>query len=142
MNSTQLNSTGHCIHSSYKHSALVSHSSLSQSQSHIATDGQSVSQPVSLGARSCFCESPSLTRGCVCLLYICQRSFSRVRVPWDSRPYFTVSDLRLPFSSAPTTCRVTVEVFGPASTRVSSLSYNRYSLYKLHMDHIENIFHS
>jgi hypothetical protein len=27
----------------------------------------------------------------------CQRSLSRVRVPWDSRPYFTVSDLRLSF---------------------------------------------
>jgi hypothetical protein len=48
----------------------------------------------------------------------CQRSLSRVRVPWDLRPYFTVSHLRLPFSSPPTTRRVTVEVFDPASTRV------------------------
>jgi hypothetical protein len=48
----------------------------------------------------------------------CQCSLSRVRVPCYSRPYFTVSDLRLPFSSPPTTCRVTVEVFDPASTRV------------------------
>jgi hypothetical protein len=48
-----------------------------------------------------------------------QRIFSRVRVPWHSWPYFTVSDLRLPFSSPPTTRRVTVEVFDPASTRVS-----------------------
>jgi hypothetical protein len=47
-----------------------------------------------------------------------QRSNSRVRVPCNSRPYFTVSDLRLPFSSPPTTRRVTVEVFDPASTRV------------------------
>jgi hypothetical protein len=31
-----------------------------------------------------------------------QRSLSRVRVPRDSWPYFTVSDLRLPFSSPPT----------------------------------------
>jgi hypothetical protein len=48
-----------------------------------------------------------------------QRSHSRVRVrvPWDSRPYFTVSDSRLPFSSPPTTRRVTVEVFDPASKR-------------------------
>jgi hypothetical protein len=38
-------------------------------------------------------------------------------VPWDSRPHFTVSDLRLPFSSPPTTRRVTVEVFDPASIR-------------------------
>jgi hypothetical protein len=37
-----------------------------------------------------------------------QRSDSRVRVPWDSRPYFTVSDSRLPFSSPPTTRRATV----------------------------------
>jgi hypothetical protein len=49
-----------------------------------------------------------------------QRSHSRVRVPWNSLPYFTrtVSDSRLPFSSPPTTRRVTVEVFDPASTRV------------------------
>jgi hypothetical protein len=46
-----------------------------------------------------------------------QRSHSRVRVPWDSQPYFTVSDSRLPFSSPPTTRRVTVEVFDPASKR-------------------------
>jgi hypothetical protein len=49
----------------------------------------------------------------------CQRSLSRVLVPWDLRPYFTASDLRLPFSSPPTTRRVTVEVFDPASTRVA-----------------------
>jgi hypothetical protein len=47
----------------------------------------------------------------------CQRSLSGVRVPWDSRPYFTVSDFRLPVSSPPTTRRVTVEVFDPVSTR-------------------------
>jgi hypothetical protein len=53
----------------------------------------------------------------VCAAGPCQRSLSRVLVPWDLRPYFTVSDLRLPFLSPPTTCRVTVEVFDPASTR-------------------------
>jgi hypothetical protein len=42
-----------------------------------------------------------------------QGSLSRVRVPWVSRLYFTVSDLRLPFSSPPTTRRVTVEIFDP-----------------------------
>jgi hypothetical protein len=47
-----------------------------------------------------------------------QRSRSPVRAPWDSRPYFTVSDLRRPISSPPTTRRITVEVFDPASTRV------------------------
>jgi hypothetical protein len=54
----------------------------------------------------------------VCAADPCQRSLSRVLVPWDLRPYFTLSDLRLPFSSPPTTRRVTVEVFDPASTRV------------------------
>jgi hypothetical protein len=46
-----------------------------------------------------------------------QRSHSWVRVPWDSRPYFLVSDLRLSFLSPSTTLRSTVEVFDPASTR-------------------------
>jgi hypothetical protein len=48
-----------------------------------------------------------------------QPNHSRVRVPWDSRPYFTVSDLRLPILSPPTTRRATVEVFDPASTRAN-----------------------
>jgi hypothetical protein len=38
-----------------------------------------------------------------------QRSHSLFRAPLDSRAYFTVSDLRLPISSSPTTRRVTVE---------------------------------
>jgi hypothetical protein len=46
-----------------------------------------------------------------------QRIHSRVGVPWDSRPYFTVSDSRLPFLSPPTTRRVTVKLFDLASTR-------------------------
>jgi hypothetical protein len=33
----------------------------------------------------------------VCAADPCQRSLSRVLVPWDLRPYFTVSDLSLPF---------------------------------------------
>jgi hypothetical protein len=57
----------------------------------------------------------------VCAAGPCQRTLSSVRVPWDSRPYFTVSDLRLPFLSSPTTRRVTVEVFDPASTRGTSI---------------------
>jgi hypothetical protein len=48
-----------------------------------------------------------------------QRSHSRVRVPWDSRPYFSVSHLRLPFLSPLTTRRAMVEVFDSASTRDS-----------------------
>jgi hypothetical protein len=61
-------------------------------------------------------------RGWVCLLYMLLASpaqSSRARVPWISRPYFTLSVLRLPFSSPPTTCRVTVEVFDPSSTWVA-----------------------
>jgi hypothetical protein len=46
-----------------------------------------------------------------------QRSLSWVPVPLDAWPYFTVSDLRLSSSSPPTTRRVTVEVFDPASTQ-------------------------
>jgi hypothetical protein len=49
----------------------------------------------------------------------CQRNHSQIRVPWDSWPYFTISDSRLPFSSPPTAQRVTVEVFDPASIRNS-----------------------
>jgi hypothetical protein len=45
----------------------------------------------------------------VCAAGPCQRNLSRVRVPWDLRPCFTVSHLRLPFSSPPSTRRVTVE---------------------------------
>jgi hypothetical protein len=49
-----------------------------------------------------------------------QHSHSRVRVPWDSRPYFTVSDSKLSFSSPPTTRSVTVEEFDPAFIRGNS----------------------
>jgi hypothetical protein len=51
-----------------------------------------------------------------------QRSH-RIRVPWDTRPYFTASDSRLPFSSPPTTCRATMEAFDPSSTRDSIYSF-------------------
>jgi hypothetical protein len=51
-----------------------------------------------------------------------QRSHSEFRVPWDSLLCFTVSDSWLLFSSPPTTCRATVEVFDPASTRDISLA--------------------
>jgi hypothetical protein len=49
-----------------------------------------------------------------------QHSYSPVRVLWDSRPYFTVSDSRLHFSSPPTTRRAMVEIFDPASIRDST----------------------
>jgi hypothetical protein len=47
-----------------------------------------------------------------------QCSLSQVWVPLDLWQYFTLSDMRLPFSLPPTTRRVMVEVFDPASTRV------------------------
>jgi hypothetical protein len=50
-----------------------------------------------------------------------QRSYSWVRVPWDSRPYFTLSDYKLPFLSPPTTRKVTMEVFDSASTRETAV---------------------
>jgi hypothetical protein len=54
-----------------------------------------------------------------------QRSYSRVRVPWNSRPHFTVSDSRLPVLSPPTTRRTTVEVLDPASIWDCSVSWLR-----------------
>jgi hypothetical protein len=55
---------------------------------------------------------------CICRWPLPAQSFLVV-VPRDLGPYFTVSDLRLPFYSSPTTRRVMVEVFDPASTRLS-----------------------
>jgi hypothetical protein len=46
-----------------------------------------------------------------------QPSHSRVRVPWNSWPYFTVSNSRFSFSLPPTTRRAMVKIFDPASTR-------------------------
>jgi hypothetical protein len=108
----------------------------SQSQSRLATGGESVSKSwcrAPSGAhdqifisvwqlRSCFSWG-ALSDERTGLSFVhaagpCQSSLSRVRVPWGSRPYFTVSDVRLPFSSPSTTRRVTVEVLDPASTRV------------------------
>jgi hypothetical protein len=105
----------------------------SQSQSHIATDGQSISRslcrvPSGLMTRylllfdsygTVFVWRPLWREDGSVFLYAAgprQRSLSRVRVPWGSWPYFTVSDFRLPFSPPPTTRRIAVEVFDPAST--------------------------
>jgi hypothetical protein len=66
-------------------------------------------------------------------------SQSRVQVPWDSRPYFTLSDLRLLISSPLTTRRVTVEVFDPASTRVTQINLLTVTVvYSLRTDHTGN----
>jgi hypothetical protein len=106
---------------------------LQPSQRHTATDGQSICKP--------WCWAPSGDQIFITLkvtllffwgalsdkrtglpfIYAAgphQRSLSRVWVSGDSWQYFTVSDLRLPFSSPPTTRRVTVEVFKPTSTQV------------------------
>jgi hypothetical protein len=56
-----------------------------------------------------------------------QGSHPRLRVPWDSRLYFIVSDSRLPLSSPPTTCRVTVEIFDTVSTVCTDRTENTFS---------------
>jgi hypothetical protein len=99
-----------------------------QSQSYIATDGRSISKSWRRAIYYCLTVTVLFLWGALSdertgrsFVYAAgprQRSLSRVRVPWISRPYFAVSVLRLPFSSPPTTRRVTVEVFDPASTRV------------------------
>jgi hypothetical protein len=68
-----------------------------------------------------------------------QRNHSRVQVPWNSRPYFTASDSRLPFLSPPKTRRATVEVFDPASTRESSCISSWPTLCSLGADRIKVI---
>jgi hypothetical protein len=116
----------------------------SQSQSHIATDDQSISKSsfrAPSGAHdrifitlwqllSFFWDALSDKRTNLSFVYAAgprQRSLSRVRVPWVSWPYFTVLDLILPFSSPPTARRVTLEVFDLASTRVTlSLNLESY----------------
>jgi hypothetical protein len=57
-----------------------------------------------------------------------QRSRSRVRVPWDSRPHLTVSDSRLPFSSPPTTRGATLEVLTPPPHKIPLLVKVRVTL--------------
>jgi hypothetical protein len=46
-----------------------------------------------------------------------QHIHSRVRVLWDSRPYFAISDSSLSFLSPPTNHRTAVEVFDTVSTQ-------------------------
>jgi hypothetical protein len=58
------------------------------------------------------------------------RSYFRVRVTWDSWPYFTVSDSRLTFSLPPTAREVTVEVFDPASTWATHFSFTSYWVFE------------
>jgi hypothetical protein len=71
--------------------------------------------------RGCSRGTLSLTRGWVCRLRLFLTVPSAVIFGSESRGtrdhIFTLSDSRLPFSSPPSTRRVTVEVFDPASTR-------------------------
>jgi hypothetical protein len=108
----------------------VSYESESESESHVTTVDQSASlsgnkayDQIHITVRQlrvCWCGVLSLTRGRGLSFTMAaeprQRSHSRVRVPWDSWPYFTASDSRLPFSSPPTTRRATVDVFDPTTT--------------------------
>jgi hypothetical protein len=102
----------------------IHHVSESESESYVTTDGQSASlswDRASIWGLRCQIIAGLLMWGALSdertgLSFTIaavprQRSHSRVRVPWDSRPYFTVSDSRLSFSSPPTTRRATVEVF-------------------------------
>jgi hypothetical protein len=102
-----------------------------QNQSDITTDSQSVSQSwcrAPSGAHDQICATVWQLRSCSLwgalsdertgLSFVhaagpCQRSLPRVRVHWDLRPYFIVSDLRLSFSSPPTTRRATVRYSTP-----------------------------
>jgi hypothetical protein len=68
-----------------------------QSQSHIATKFYDQIFITVWELRSCFLSDERTGLSFVYAAGSCQRSLSRVRVPWYSRPYFTVSDLRLPF---------------------------------------------
>jgi hypothetical protein len=124
------------IQSSYGASHSLNVSSLPQ-WLHLLSLSLTVSGPVYLGInhpsgaydqifitvgqlRVCWCGALSDERTGLSFTIVTgprQRNHSRVRVPWNSRPYFTVSDSRLSFSLPPTTRRATVEVFEPASTR-------------------------
>jgi hypothetical protein len=74
-----------------------------------------------------------------------QLTHSRVRVPWDSRPYFTVSDSRFPFSSSPTTRRATgirsrlhrllsLSLMFTTGGQSASLSWNKAPIWGLRPD--------
>jgi hypothetical protein len=66
----------------------------------------------------------------------------RARVPWDSRPYFTVSHLRLPFLSPSTTRSYGGGIRPRLHTGLMWCSCNRPSLYSRSMHHIvDNFFH-
>jgi hypothetical protein len=113
-----------------------SRTELSQSQSYVTTDGQSASlswnkAPIwGLQPDFYYCQTiagllmwGALSNERTGLFFAIsagprQRSYSSVRVPWDSQPRILLSQIRdFPLSSFPTTRRATVEVFDPASTQ-------------------------
>jgi hypothetical protein len=104
----------------------ITNSSESESESYVMTNGQLANlswnkEPIwGLRTNFCYCKAVEGFERTGLSFTIAsgprQRSHSRVRVPWDAWPYFTVSDSRLPFLSPPRTRRATVAVFDPAST--------------------------
>jgi hypothetical protein len=74
--------------------------SSNQRQSHIATDGQSISDQIFFTVwqlQSCFCGAPSLTRGRVCLLYMLLALASAVFLgsePLGTRDHILLSQFR------------------------------------------------
>jgi hypothetical protein len=117
----------------------------SKSKSHC--DWQSVSKPWCRGLsgahdkifiiiwqlRVCFCWAPSLTRGRVCLLHMLLLLASVVILGSESlgtRDHILLSQIwDFPFPSSPTTRRITVEVFDPASTRVFHPAKSKLKFY-------------
>jgi hypothetical protein len=116
-----------------------------QSQSHIATDGQSISKSqcrAPCGAhdqifitlwqlRSCFCGAPSLWREdesvfCICCWPSPASSFSGPS-PLGLVTIFYSLRFETSFSS-PTTRRVSLELFDPASIRVKSAKKSKSNL--------------
>jgi hypothetical protein len=127
----------------------------SQSQSHIATDGQSVSKS--------WCRAPSGAHGQILITLWQLRSCFVGRPLWrEDGSVFCICSWSLPaqfflgpcplglatifyclrfetsFSSPPTTRRVTVEVFDPASTRGSPNSSYIFTSYSCHTDCVQN----
>jgi hypothetical protein len=125
------------LHNSLGHapfSSLFCQLLLVESESYVTTEGQSASRSWNKAPIWGLRRSLLLSGSCVLVdvgrslwredwsvFYNCcwssPGSHFRVRVPWESWTYFTLSDSRLHFSWPSTTRRVTVVVFDPASTR-------------------------
>jgi hypothetical protein len=145
-------------------SALLLLLCLAESESYVSTYGQSASlswnkvpiwdDQIFITVRQlriCWCGALSLKRTGLSFTTAAgpqQRSHSRVRVPWDWRPYFTASDTRLPFSSPPMTRRATwrystpppvgrltrVESYVTTDGQSASVSWNKAPIWGLGPD--------